>query len=99
MEKTRTKLPESVAVRAIVAIAHNHAGELGEYEVALAELKDLSPDAPHDYLLKAQAQSFADPIQATTAETMRCSITLPMRSRGAQATRSWPPVGCPWRAI
>jgi hypothetical protein len=56
LEQAVKLLPESVAARALLAMAYTDYGQYERYEQLILEIESLSPSSPEDYLFKGYAR-------------------------------------------
>jgi serine/threonine-protein kinase len=82
LEQAVERMPDSVAARAMLALAYYHAGQGGYFEQAARELDRLTPRTPEDFLFKGQVESFTHPEQGlqTLDEAIRRRDSLIARS-------------------
>jgi serine/threonine protein kinase len=63
LEQAAKLLPDSVAARALLAAAYDDIGDATRVERLSAELRELSPSTPEDYLFKGMAREHNEPGQ------------------------------------
>jgi serine/threonine-protein kinase len=82
LEQAVGAMPDSVAARAMLALAYQHSGQGARYEQAALELDQLTPRSPEDFLFKGQVESFTHPERAlqTLNEAIRRRDSLIARS-------------------
>jgi tetratricopeptide (TPR) repeat protein len=64
LEQAVNLMPDSVAARAMLALAYMHSGLHARWEQACLELDRLTPRTPEDFLFKGQAESLFRPESA-----------------------------------
>jgi serine/threonine-protein kinase len=82
LEQAVGAMPDSVAARALLALAYYNAGQGARYEQAAQELDQLAPRIPEDFLFKGQVESFTHPERGlqTLDEAIRRRDSLIARS-------------------
>jgi tetratricopeptide (TPR) repeat protein len=78
LEQAVRLMPQSVAARAMLAVAYYHSGQNVRYNQLARELDTMTPRCPEDFLFKGQVESFRRPEQALQtldkAGTLRNSV-------------------------
>jgi tetratricopeptide (TPR) repeat protein/tRNA A-37 threonylcarbamoyl transferase component Bud32 len=64
LKRAVSLLPDSVAARAMLALAGHHSGRGTGFDQLALELDAMTPTAPEDFLFKGQVESFTRPEQA-----------------------------------
>jgi tetratricopeptide (TPR) repeat protein len=90
LEHAALLLPESVAVRALLAIFYYREGQWAKHDRQMSELASLKPVTPEDFLFLGYQQSLLDPDQALELldEAMRRYKALGQTSAVAHAVRA-----------
>jgi tetratricopeptide (TPR) repeat protein len=64
LERAVKLMPESVAARAMLALAYLHSGQAARFVQVTREIDRLTPRTPEDFLFKGQVESHLDPERA-----------------------------------